>query len=564
MVGDYAMNIDKLDLATIVVLSVVFFSIAVWNLGLTSVPLSTWTPSKDESFYIDFGSSKNISAVYFLLKGGEIDVRVYTGSPEKWSGGISVSLSGYYCWRRIDLNCETRFVRFLFTSSNGEIAEIAALSKMGEKIVIDNIRSEKNEDENLANLIDEQEKVECPPTYVSETYFDEIYYVRAAEDYINFREPYEWTHPPLGKLIITASILIFGYNPFGWRVMGVIFATLMIPVIYIFGKNLFGTRIGAFTSAFLLMFDFMHFTMGRIATVDTYVVFFSLTSHFFFFIYLQNLLKRGWKTSTLPLFLAVLFFAFGFSTKWYALYGFIGQIFILLLLRIRDVVAINDDWVMRVKTFCSHPLSKFLAFLVVAAVIYLLTFVPHLLMGRTLMDVYNLQISMYAYHSKLAATHPFSSPWWAWPIIWSPWHRVPVWFYVSYLPGDMVSTIVSLGNPAVWWVGLVSTISLIGETIRKRDNTCGFVVTIFLFQWLPYAFISRCLFLYHFYINVPLMILATAYFSNKAWGFRWGKTLWIGYLIVVAVLFALFYSVISGSPTPRWWRDHLRWFNWWF
>ena len=44
--------------------------------------------------------------------------------------------------------------------------------------------------------------------------------------------------------------------------------------MFLLGKKLFGTWIGGFSSAFLLSFDFMHFTMARIGTVDTYVVFF--------------------------------------------------------------------------------------------------------------------------------------------------------------------------------------------------------------------------------------------------------------------------------------------------
>ncbi|MEM3627451.1 MAG: glycosyltransferase family 39 protein [Candidatus Bathyarchaeia archaeon] len=553
-------HIDKRDLALICTLSLAFFLMSAWNLGMSSVPLTTWTPSEGKSFYIDFGSPKNISSVYFLLKSGEVNLKVYTGYPENWSGEIVDYRRDYhyYSWKGIQLNRETRFVRFVFDFSYGEIAEVAALSGEGEKIMIGTIKNENGADEELMNLIDEQEKVECPPTYMSETYFDEIYYVRAAEDYINLRDPYEWTHPPLGKLIITAAILTFGYNPFGWRIMGVIFATLMMLVIYLFGKKMFGTWIGAFASAFLFMFDFMHFTMGRIATVDTFVVFFSLASHFFFFVYFQHVLKKGWNASLLPLFLAVVFFALGFSTKWYTLYGFIGQIFLLLLIRIKTILALEGEWITRIKSFFGPPFLAFLGFLACAVAIYLLTFVPHMLMGHTLKDIYDMQISMYTYHSTLTATHPFSSSWWEWPFI-----RRPVWLYVSYLPGDTVSTIVAMGNPAVWWLGFASIISAVEETVRKRDYVCGFIVAIFLFQWLPYAFISRCLFLYHFYFNVPLLILATAYFLNKSWSTKRGRKIWLTYLILVVAMFALFYPVISGSPTPYWWRDSLRWFGGW-
>ena len=172
--------------------------------------------------------------------------------------------------------------------------------------------------------------VQYPSDYMSNTYFDEIYFVRTAEQYLHLQIPYEWTHPPLGKLIQAAGIAIFGFDPFGWRIMGVIFATLMIALVYLLGKELLGTWIGGFTAAFLLTFDFMHFTMARMGTADTYVVFFSVASQLFFLFTSRSVVKDGWKTSVLPLFLAFVFFALAFSSKWLVLYGFVGEVAILI------------------------------------------------------------------------------------------------------------------------------------------------------------------------------------------------------------------------------------------
>ena len=122
--------------------------------------------------------------------------------------------------------------------------------------------------------------------------------------------------PTLGKLIQAVGVAVVGATPFGWRIMGVIFGTLIVAVMYLLGKKLFGTWIGGFSAAFLMTFDFMHFTMARIGTVDTYVIFFSLLSQLFFLIYFMKVLKVGWKkTSVLPLFLAVVFFSLGFLHK---------------------------------------------------------------------------------------------------------------------------------------------------------------------------------------------------------------------------------------------------------
>ena len=139
----------------------------------------------------------------------------------------------------------------------------------------------------------------------------------------------------------------------------------------------------------------------------------------------------------------------------------------------------------------------------------------------------------------------------------------PVWLYVSNLPSGNVSTIAAMGNPAVWWIGFASIILAAWEGLRKKNHVCLFIVTIFLFQWIPYAFISRILFLYAFYFNVPIMILATTYFINKSWNTRQGKANVLIYLIAVAVLFAIFYPVISGVPAPSYWRDGLKWLRSW-
>jgi len=198
-------------------------------------------------------------------------------------------------------------------------------------------------------------------------------------------------------------------------------------------------------------------------------------------------------------------------------------------------------------------------FLIVAAFVYFLTFIPYMLTGHTLADVFQIQWSMYVYHATLNATHPFSSQWWSWPLMLRP-----VWLYVSYLPGDIVSTIVVLGNPAVWWVGFAFILLAVERAVRGKDFACLFITVFFFFQWLPYVFISRITFLYHFYVSVPFLCLASSYFISKYWTKKWGKAAAIAYLVGVVVLFGLFYPAISGMPAPSSWIDGLKWLRSWF
>jgi hypothetical protein len=61
------MPIDKRDLASCLSLTLAFFLMAIWNLGIDDIPISTWMASDCESFYIDLESPKNVSELYLLL-----------------------------------------------------------------------------------------------------------------------------------------------------------------------------------------------------------------------------------------------------------------------------------------------------------------------------------------------------------------------------------------------------------------------------------------------------------------------------------------------------------------
>lgn len=528
---------------------------------MTRTPITVWETNEKESYYIDLGSVENVNKIYFLVKVGSADATVYLGSPGNWryNGLLKIPrflAYSYYRWNEYILNSKTRYIRFDFQQASVQIAEMAVLNAESQRLQFKIINDEII-DSNLFNLNDEQDLVEIPPTYMTQTHFDEIYFVRTAENYLKLQIPYSWSHPPLGKLIIASGILAFGYSPFGWRILGVVFATLLIPVIYILGKQLMNTWIGAFASAFLFAFDFLNFSMGRMATTDVYVTFFSLVSQLFFLIYIKGFFMNGWKTSVTPLFLAVLFFSFAFSTKWIAIFGFLGQLSILLILRLKDLINQKNEKPIEIKHFFRHPFFILIIFILLAVGIYFLTYIPNMLAGQSLENIFQLQLSMFNYHSLLNSTHPYASKWFTWPFIIKP-----VLLLRSYLPNNIISLIMALGNPAVWWVGF-SSILLSIKYATKKDFICIFIAVFFFFQWLPYIFISRTTYLYHFYSNVPFLCLATSYFISKYWSNKWGKVIAFTYFVTVIILFIAFYPIISGMPTHISSIDNLIWLESW-
>jgi dolichyl-phosphate-mannose--protein O-mannosyl transferase len=595
---NFGAQINKKDLITIVLLSIVFFSIATWNLGATQIPTNTTTLTAGESFYVNLGTSTNVQSMIVLIDLGGFNFTVSSGSPGNWQEANNVvfptSSSGaepYYSWEQISVGKTTQYLKVDVGPAVFEtlIAQIAVINQNNQQVNITSITNVGTGNPYLNNLINQQNLVQYPSDYTQNTYFDEIYFVRTAQQYIDWQShvtPYEWTHPPLGKLIQASGILVFGFNPFGWRIMGVIFATLMIPLIYLLGKKLFGTWIGGFTSAFLLTFDFMHFTMARMGTADTYVVFFSLASQLFFLIYLKNVLDKGWKTSIIPLFLATMFAFLGISTKWLVLFGFLGALAILVVMRLVEVKNFKGNLTAKFYALLDRPYSQLVAFLLIGIGIYLLIYIPDMLTGRTFLGVLQLQDQMYIYQSTLKATHPFASPWYSWPFLFDPINKwvpyamsqypnmvhVPLFLEVASLPNGTTSVIVLLGNPALWWFGFAVIVGLAIFTIPKffkknfslrKNLPAVFILTFVAFQWFPYIFISRAVFIYHFYVNVPFLCLGSAFVINRYWANKWAKILTIAYFALVVGLFVLFYPVISGAPTTTNIINSLKWFGSW-
>lgn len=195
-------------------------------------------------------------------------------------------------------------------------------------------------DEQGAALFDEREEWTAKSTYLNSSYFDEIYHPRTALEHLNNVYPYEVSHPPLGKLILSVGIAIFGMVPFGWRFMGTLFGVLMVPILYIFLKNLFGKTPAALCGTALFTFDFMHLVQTRIATIDTYGVFFILVSYYFMYRWLAVPAGKKLRYYILPLGLSGLFWGIGCASKWTVVYAGVG----LALLWLLGMIFKAGDW----------------------------------------------------------------------------------------------------------------------------------------------------------------------------------------------------------------------------
>ena len=150
---------------------------------------------------------------------------------------------------------------------------------------------------------------------------------------------------------------------------------------------------------------------------------------------------------------------------------------------------------------------------------------------------------MFTYHAGLVATHPYSSRWWQWLL-----DLRPILYYLSYGDGT-VSTIGAFVNPLLCWGGLLA-LPVLAYRAWKCDRTALFILVGYLAQVLPWVFISRLTFEYHYFAATLFLVLALGYVFDRL---RRHGYLGIVYAFTAAngVLFALFYPVLTGVTIPR-------------
>ncbi|MDQ6780585.1 MAG: glycosyltransferase family 39 protein, partial [Candidatus Eremiobacteraeota bacterium] len=112
----------------------------------------------------------------------------------------------------------------------------------------------------------------------AERIFDEIYYARAAQEYIHHLPQFEWTHPPLTKLLLTIGAMLYKVDPVGARLMSALFGTLTVPLLYAFAKRLFSSSAAAALAVFFLLTSGYFYVQARIATPEIFVAFFALAT----------------------------------------------------------------------------------------------------------------------------------------------------------------------------------------------------------------------------------------------------------------------------------------------
>ncbi len=578
------------DIVIIGVLTAVYAFFAFFNLGSLNAPETSYAPDTNgETVIIDLGDERKVERLNLFI--GWMDRRERDAEVQrelKISFGImadeetkefvfgdetTIFADSVFRWTGFFARETGRYIKISSDEKNFNINEIAVFDENKNQITPIGVLSEN---ETAQKLIDEQNTAVFEYSWYDGTYFDEIYHPRTAYEYLEGLTPYENTHPPLGKLFISLGMMIFGVNPFGWRFFGTLCGVLMVPAVYVFSKELLKKTKWATICAFLFTFDFMHLTQTRLATIDSYVVFFVILMYLFMHRYIKmNFYNTGVRKTLMPLFLSGLFFGICVSVKWQGAYAGAGlcvMFFVSLYKRYKEFCAAKDERLVGdgekiIKNFGKSTVKTlifaFLFFVVVPFIIYFLSYLPIILSENADISYFwENQKSMLSYHSNLTETHPYGSPWWSWAIDLRPLYAYnPNW---DFVPHGIAQGISSFGNPLVWWLTVPSMGYLIYLLRHKPSQEISTVLTGFGAMYLPWILITRQAFIYHFFPCVPFVAIAISYCIRELLAkFPKAKIPIRVYLILVFVLFVAFYPVLTGLKIPESYARLLTWLPSW-
>ncbi len=570
----------RLDYILLSTLMLVYSITAFWNLGDMQAPQTYYKPeSVGEQYLLTLAEPTKFTEISYYCGIGDTSknpgLKVSVSTDGLTWGDFPESqckLTNVFCWKTQLFEPMTiQFIRFRAESTDYTLYELSLRDIDGNPLNIQHIAG-INAD-NFRAALDEQHLVTNRPSYKNSTYFDEIYHPRTAYEHLHMLPYYETTHPPLGKLIMSVGIAIFGMTPFGWRCMGTLMGILMLPFFYLLLKRFFGRTRYAFFGTFLFAFDFMHFSLTRIATIDSYPVFFILGMYYFMYRFGEVSLSyaKGNTTSYKPL-LKYLFFSglcmgLGCASKWTAVYASVGLGVVWLVIMIRTMGQYHpvgkessSRFILKTSLWCC------LFFLLIPAIIYTMSYYPISMVegyGNVFQAMWKNQSYMLNYHSTLNSTHPYSSPWYSWPVVYRP-----MWAYQAdsvSVNADQIGCISIFQNPLLSWVGIVAFFYSLVIGWKRRDRRVLFLTIGLLAQYLPWALISRYALQYHFFATLPFLICFVIYAMRDLEGRykKFGRYSTV-FVAVCFILFLMFYPVISGVPVSRFWVEtFLDWFDPW-
>ena len=380
-------------------------------------------------------------------------------------------------------------------------------------------------------------------------YFDEVHYVPAARDLLQWWESGEAEyrnreHPLLGKELIALGMALLGDNPLGWRAMPLIAGTIAVGASMRALWHTSHDRFAVIAFGILLVSGFHLFIHARLAMLDIFMVAFLALAGWQFASAIRKPETGRWR-------LALTGIALGcaLAAKWNAVP--LAMAFGLTFFSARLSAS-------RRRLFTSRRgvpipgISLIEAFLwlgILPLLVYALTFLPAYGLGASFGGVplaeqglIGLHRDMLDLQRQVLAPHSYQSTWEQWAL-----NTRGIWYLYEHVD-EAQRGVLLIGNPLTMLLGLPAmlwclVVGLYRSDWAKITVVVGYGVTLGFWIIAP----KPVQFYYH-YLMPGVFLLAALALSLSDLRASGRKPLAYGVLVGSVVFFALFYKILAAAP----------------
>jgi dolichyl-phosphate-mannose-protein mannosyltransferase len=347
--------------------------------------------------------------------------------------------------------------------------------------------------------------------------FDEQYYVPDARSILRGDGSERIEHPPLGKLIIAGGLAIFGDNPFGWRIMSVLFGLACIVFFYLICRKLALSKRASFLTTFILALENLSFVQAGVAMLDVFSLAFMLMA-FWLYLRKQNALA-------------------GVSVGLAALVKLTGALALPVIVLHWVLTSRKDAWRFSI------------SMLAAPAVFFVLMPVLDLAIWHKWLNPLS-QLSAMFRASSLATFAGYPSPMLSRPWDWLLRPEIlTYWVEPRY---------VGMISPSLW--ALIIPVMLYAFYKAFKRNTAAIFSTAWFtclyLLWIPFSIISdRISYVYYFYPVVGAVCLAMGVWADGVFNRReTGHMAWLESWVVPAFVLAHLAAFAVLAPVSYWWK----------
>jgi dolichyl-phosphate-mannose-protein mannosyltransferase len=414
--------------------------------------------------------------------------------------------------------------------------------------------------------------------------FDEVFYPNFALNYLT-GETFFSVHPPLGSYILTLGIYLYDIlpwtetinfsltqvqdlDPLSYRWVVAVSGTALIYVGYKLALELFEHKRFGLLVALFFMLDGSLLVESRLGLINVFFSLFGFMAILFFL--------KGNKNKNIGHFMISGFMlGAAFSVKWNGLgfwlailcFSFLFFIFYKLDLRFSS-------------EYERRSLMKSLFLFISPFFIYLIIWVPELIHNENSLIEKHSQMIRYHFDASDQKAHPYSSPWYTWPLMIRP---IGYFFNSQTLMGsdgkniEIFTGIHLFPNPALSLFSFLAVIILTVKWAKSIAKSIGLkkvsedtyvisvILTGFYANFVPWAAVSRSTFIYHYQPSACFSFMALAFLLYKLTKAKKAENMVIYYVTLILISISAIYwlplqlglEITSESFYSR------MWFNSW-